>query len=229
MTHQTLMSLVLGLFLSACAAKPTPSAAPPTTTAATATPGAAVVILHEVADYKTWRPVFDEDATNRKRHNITQAHVNQSVDNPNLVAVYLAADKAASIQEFAADPALKATMEKGGVKSEPTVVAMTPTEDHTIKDRPLAGAIIRFKVTSYDTWKQAFDGNAGDRAKAGIVGHAVNRVAADPDTLVVYLQAESVESLRAFTSSPELRATQQRAGVQGPPQITFWQGGPWTN
>jgi hypothetical protein len=223
------MSLVLGCFLSACAAKPTPSAAPPAPTAASATPGAAVVILHEVADYKTWRPVFDEDATNRKRPNITQVHVNQSIDNPNLVAVYLAADKAASIQEFAADPALKTAMRKAGVKSEPTVVAMTPTEDHTIKDRPLAGAIIRFSVTSYDTWKQEFDGNAGARERAGIVGDAVNRVVADPNTLVVYLQAESLDALRTFTSSPELRATQQRAGVQGPPQITFWQGGPWTN
>lgn len=233
MTNRALSSLFLGIVLSACGSKATAPTASTTAAAtsspATALPGAAVVIIHEVADYGTWRPVFDEDAPNRKRHHITQAHVNQSADNPNLVAVYLAADTASALQEFAADPALKAAMVKGGVKSEPMVVPITPTEDHTIKDRPLAGAIIRLNVASYDTWKTAFDGNAGQREKAGIVGSAVNRTEADPNTVIVYLQSESVDSLRTFTSSPELRATQQQAGVQGPPQITFWQGSTWTN
>ncbi len=233
MTNHIVSSLLVGLVVSACAAR---SASPPATTAPaavaatpTALPGAAVVIIHEVADFNAWKPVFDDDVTSRKRHNITQAHVNQSADNPNLVAVYLAADKASSIQEFAADPQLKTAMAKGGVKGEPTVIAITPTEDHTIKDRPLAGAILRFKTASYDAWKHAFDGNADRRAQAGVIGYAVNRVDADPNTVVVYLQSESVDTLRAFTSSPELRATQQSAGVQGPPQITFWQGAAWTN
>lgn len=219
-----------GLLLSACAANPPPPA-PTTPTAATSTradttaaPPAAVVIIHEVSDFKAWKPVFDEHAASRKRHKITQAHVNQSADDPNLVTVYLAADSAAAIQEFAADPDLKAAMVKGGVKGEPTILPITPTEDHTVKSRPLAGAIIRFKVASYETWKSAFDGNAAERTKAGVVGHAVNRMSADPNTVIVYLQSESVDALRTFTSSPELRATQQRAGVQGPPQVTFWQG-----
>lgn len=185
--------------------------------------------MHEVGDYNAWKVVFDADATTRKRHHITQTHVNQSADNPNLVTVYLAADTAAALQEFAADPALADAMTKGGVKGPPTIVPITPTEDHTVKGRPLAGAIIRFKVASYDTWKATFDGNADARTKAGVVGHAVNRVSTDPDTVIVYLQSESVDALRTFTSSQELRATQQRAGVQGPPQISFWQGGAWAN
>lgn len=229
MTNHILSSLLVGLVVSACAARSATPTAPAATATTTALPGAAVVIIHEVADYNTWKPVFDDDVTSRKRHNISQAHVNQSADDPNLVAVYLAADKASSIQELAADPQLKTAMAKGGVKGEPTVIAITPTEDHTIKDRPLAGAIIRFKVASYDAWKQAFDGNADQRAKAGVLGHAVNRVDADPNTVIVYLQSESVDALRTFTASPELRATQERAGVQGPPQITFWHGGAWAN
>ena len=226
------------LVLSACAAAPTPPPATRTTsttaekpaassTEPSAAPAAAVVIAHEVADFKAWKSVFDEHATARKRHNVTQAHVNQSVDNPNLVTVYLAAGSASALQEFAADPDLKNAMMRGGVKGEPTVVAITPTEDRTIKDRALAGVTIRFKVASYETWKSAFDGNASERTKAGIVGYAVNRLAADPSTILVYLQAESVGVLRTFTASPELRATQQRAGVQGPPQISFWQGSAW--
>lgn len=236
---------LFGLLLSASAcaeSAPPPAAAPTTPTGATAdkttpsttvastpsaVPAAAVVIIHEVADYKTWRPFFDEHGASRKTHGITQAHVNQSADNPNLLAVYLAADSAASIQGFASDPGLKTAMAKAGVKGEPKIIPITPVEDHTIKNRALAGAIIQFKVAAYEPWKAGFDGNAAERTKAGIIGHAVNRAAADPNTIVVYLQAESLDSLRTFTSSPELRATQQRAGVQGPPQITFWQGNVW--
>jgi heme-degrading monooxygenase HmoA len=238
--NRSYVPVLLGLLLSACAASPPPASqtspmaattekVTPTaaTTNATAAPAAGVVIIHELGDYKTWRAVFDEHAASRKSHKITQSHVNQSADNPNLVAVYLAADSASAIQEFASDPELKTVMTKGGVKGAPTVIPLTPTEDHTIKTRALAGAIIQFKVANYETWKSAFDGNAADRAKAGIVGHAVNRVSPDPNTVVVYLQSESLDALRAFTASPELRATQQRAGVQGPPQITFWQGNVW--
>jgi hypothetical protein len=236
--NHSYLPVVFGLLLSACATTPPPAGetTPTSTTtdkaaaaktAPETAPAAAVVIMHEVTDFKTWKPFFDEHAASRKAAKITQAHVNQSADNPNLVTVYLAADTAAALQAFASNPDLKATMIKSGVKGEPTVIAITPTEDKTIKDRALAGAIIRFKVASYETWKSTFDGNAGDRAKAGVIGHAVNRVSADPNTVIVYLQSESVDALRSFTSSPELRATQQRAGVQGPPQISFWQGGAW--
>jgi hypothetical protein len=237
--NRSFVPALLCLLVSACAESP-PPAAQATPTGATAdkpaqaapaaaTPaaasGAGVVIIHEVADYKTWKPFFDEHAASRKAHGITAAHVNQSADNPNLLAVYLAADTAGAIQEFTSDPGLKGAMAKAGVKGEPTIIPVTPMEDRTIKDRPLAGAIIRFKVASYETWKTAFDGNAPERMKAGIVGHAVNRMSADPSTVIVYLQSESLDGLRTFTASPELRATQQRAGVQGPPQITFWQSG----
>lgn len=211
-------------------AAPVPATHPSTTesTAPTA-PAAAIVVTHEVADFNAWKAVFDTDATTRKRHHVTQTHVNQSADNPNLVTVYIAADTAAALQELAADPDLAAAMNKAGVKGPPTVIPITPTEDRTVKDRALAGAIIRFHVASYDAWKTGFDGNADARTQAGVIGHAINRVSADPDTVVVYLQSESIDALRTFTSSPELRAVQQRAGVQGPPQISFWQGGAWAH
>jgi heme-degrading monooxygenase HmoA len=238
--NRSFAPVLFGLVLVACGGAPPPVAqstptaattdkpAPATTTPETsAAPAAAAVIIHEVADYKAWRTVFDGHAAARKRAKITQAHVNQAADNPNLVTVYLAADSAASIQAFASDPEVKTTMIKGGVKGEPMVIAITPVEDKTIKDRALPAALIRFKVANYETWKSAFDGNAADRTKAGIIGHAVNRVSADMSTVIVYLQSESLDSLRTFTSSPELRAVQQRAGVQGPPQISFVQGGVW--
>jgi hypothetical protein len=62
-----------------------------------------VVIIHEVADYKTWRPVFDLRLGDVVALAVRGVLVNESIDNPNLVAVYLAADKAASIHQLGRD------------------------------------------------------------------------------------------------------------------------------
>ena len=104
---------------------------------------------------------------------------------------------------------------------------VTPVEDMTVKDRPLAGAIVRHEVADYAAWKRAFDGDAAARARAGIVGHAVNRSAQNPNVVVVYVQAPSLETLRAFTSSPDIKKVMKAAGVIGTPEVTLVNGGTW--
>ena len=188
---------------------------------------AAAVITHEVRDYDAWKVVFDEHATARKRAGITQSHVNRSADRPNVVTVYLAADTSEAIGRFLADPEVKSTMQRAGVTSAPTVAMITVLEDLTVKDRPLAGAIIKHKVADYGTWKKAFDVHVAARAKAGVIGHAVNRSNDDPNMLIVYLQAESLDSLRLLASSEDMKATMMKAGVQGAPEIFFVQGQRW--
>ena len=88
---------------------------------------------------------------------------------------------------------------------------------------------MRHEVQDFATWKRAFDGDSDARRKAGINGHAVNRGLKNPNLVVVYLQAESVDSLRAFASRPELKAVMTAAGVIGAPDISFVMGGAWTN
>jgi hypothetical protein len=101
---------------------------------------------------------------------------------------------------------------------------LVPVEDFTVKDRPLAGAIVRHKVADFDVWKKAFDDHAAARMQAGVVGHAVNRVTDDANTVVIYLQTENLESLRQFAASEDLKTVMTNAGVQGPPLIAFVQG-----
>jgi hypothetical protein len=44
---------------------------------------------------------------------------------------------------------------------------------------------------------------------------------------VIYLQANSQAELKAFTSSADLKATMQRAGVVSAPHISFVDGQDW--
>jgi len=190
-------------------------------------PSAAVVISHDVEDYLAWKRVFDRHAGARRNAGIVAAHVNQDAENPNRLSVYLAGADRAQLAAFVGDIALMATMREAGVTGPPHIVDMTPVEDLTHKDRPLAGLIIRHEVRDYAAWKQAFDGHADARGKAGVIGHAVSRSVRNPNVVVIYLQAESLEALRAFAAASDVKAVMQAAGVIGTPDLSFVRGGEW--
>lgn len=190
-------------------------------------PAAAAVVTHAVESYETWKRAFDAHAAARRDAGIIAVHVNRHAEDPNLLSVYLAGTDAVKLAGFLSSTDLAATMRGAGVKGPPHVATVTPVEDLTVKDRPLSGAIIRHEVGDYASWKRAFDGHADARARAGIIGHAVNRSEKNPNVVVIYLQAESLEPLRAFASSPDVKQVMQAAGVIGAPDITFVSGGTW--
>ncbi len=198
------------------------------TQTATSKPAAvAVLVTHAVESYETWKRAFDGHATARSGAGIVATHINRSAENPNLLSVYLAANDAAKLDAFLASADLKDTMKGAGVIGAPQITKITPVEDLTIKDRALPAAIVRHEVSDFGAWKRVFDGDAGRRASAGVVGHAVNRSAEKPNVVVVYLQAESLAALRAFTSKPELKEVMKTAGVIGAPDISFVNGDAW--
>jgi hypothetical protein len=190
-------------------------------------PIAAVVINHDVEDYAAWKRAFDVHAAARRNAGIVAAHVNQDAENPNRLSVYLAGTDRAKLTAFVGDIALMATMREAGVTGPPHIIDMTPVEDLTRKDRPLAGLIIRHEVRDYAAWKQAFDGHGDARGKAGVIGHAVSRSVRNPNVVVIYLQAASLGPLRAFAAAPDLKAVMAAAGVIGAPDLSFVQGGEW--
>jgi hypothetical protein len=189
----------------------------------------AAVVTHEVSDYAQWKKAFDTHAGSRAKNGIFTTHINRSAENPNVVSVYLGGTSADGLRAFLSSEDLKATMKNAGVTSAPQIAFVRPAEDLTVKTGALAGAIVTHRVSDYSTWKAAFDGDAGARAAAGIVGHAVNRADGDDKLVIVYLQANSLDALRAFTSSPALKETMKNAGVVGAPTIVFAQGQEWGN
>jgi hypothetical protein len=187
---------------------------------------AAVVVTHDVESFERWKAAFDTHADARRSAGIVLSHVNRDADDPNRLSVYLAGNDATKLAAFLKSPDLSSTMLDAGVKGPPMVAAIKPFEDRTIR-RPLAGVIVRHAVKDFATWKRAFDGDASARTAAGILGYAINQSAQDPNLVIVYLQAESLDALRAFTSSPALRQVMHDAGVEGPPTLSFCTGGPW--
>ena len=165
-------------------------------------PVAAVVVTHDVESFERWKVAFDRHADARRTAGVLATHINRDADHPNRLSVYMAGSDAARLAAFLKSSDLASTMLDAGVKGPPSVAVVTPIEDRTQK-RPLAGAIVRHTVTDYATWKRAFDADAAARTAAGIVGHAVNRSAQDPNTVIVYRRAARVHRVATAQAGHE--------------------------
>ena len=85
----------------------------------------------------------------------------------------------------------------------------------------MATMIVKHRVASFESWKKVFDEMSPVRAKHGWTGHLVLQDASDPNLVTIVNRMGTLAQAKAYGGSPELRAAMQRAGVQGPPEISF--------
>jgi quinol monooxygenase YgiN len=81
--------------------------------------------------------------------------------------------------------------------------------------------IVQHTVSDFDTWKPAFDDHETTRAAHGCTSVDVFRGSEDPNAITVLMAYPDVASAKAFASDPSLKETMSRAGVSGPPTISF--------
>src|SRR5689334_23100885 len=84
---------------------------------------------------------------------------------------------------------------------------------------PTTAVVVTHEVENYEIWKRAFDQHAASRKSAGIVATHINRDAAQPNLLSVYLAGNDAAKLTGFLHSQDLMTTMRDAGVKGPPRI----------
>ncbi len=77
----------------------------------------------------------------------------------------------------------------------------------------------RAAVEDYATFRKTFDGAKEMRKAAGAVGSKVFQSADDPNEVIIEVEFPTVDAAKAFQASQELRDTQQRAGLKGPPRM----------
>ena len=82
---------------------------------------ATIFVRHQVADYPTWRQVFDGFAPTQKSLGVLSADVYQATDNPNDITVTHDFASQEAAQAFAASPDLRAAMHDAGVVGAPTI------------------------------------------------------------------------------------------------------------
>ena len=80
-----------------------------------------MIVRHKVADYKTWKPVYDEHDAVRKQFGCKNDAVFSNVQDPNDVLVVLQWESKEDAMKFGQSPSLKEAEERSGVVSVPEV------------------------------------------------------------------------------------------------------------
>lgn len=188
-------------------------------------PPAAMVVSYRVADFDAWKAVFDRNEESRKASGFLGHHVNRAEGDPNRLSVYLAISDLDQAKAYADSDEVKAAMQEAGVEGPPEITWMTPKREAVVWDRELPSMIISHHVEDLDTWLAGYDDAAELQQSNGIVGHAANQSVDDPSLIVVYHQAESFDTLRAFMGLDELRNRMEEIGVISAPEVTYYTGG----
>jgi hypothetical protein len=85
-------------------------------------------VRHDVADYAAWRKVYDGFDAERTGLGVTAQAVYRSLDNPNDVTVSHDFKTSEAAKAFASSPNLKNAMQNAGVKGQPQVWFVIPTD-----------------------------------------------------------------------------------------------------
>jgi heme-degrading monooxygenase HmoA len=80
-----------------------------------------LLVHHHVEDYKKWKPVFDEHASDRSKAGSKGAWLFRNANDPNDVFAITQWDNIESAKKFGQSDSLKAAMERGGVQGAPEV------------------------------------------------------------------------------------------------------------
>jgi hypothetical protein len=76
----------------------------------------------------------------------------------------------------------------------------------------------------YPTWKKAYDGDAPNRAAAGLTGIHVLREHDNANLVALMFGVSDVGRAKAFATSPDLAGAMKAAGIVGTPRVRFRHG-----
>ena len=80
---------------------------------------------------------------------------------------------------------------------------------------------LHIKVKDFNAWRTAYNGHEKERASVGITNGRVFRSADDTNDVVILQDVADVAKARTWLGSPEMKATMEKSGVMGSPNIRF--------
>ena len=79
--------------------------------------------------------------------------------------------------------------------------------------------IVSHECKNYSEWRKVFDADEVNRLKAGFKSTGVYHSVDNPNKLTIIGEAPSAEAINAFMTNPELKATMEKGGVIGMPDV----------
>jgi heme-degrading monooxygenase HmoA len=179
-----------------------------------------LVVFHHVADYDTWKAVFDEHEELRRGHGQLEHRIFRGADDPNRVVVhndFRSEDAAAALRD---DPALAGAMQRAGVTDEPWFGLIERLElKRYVDGHAGVTSAVHHRVADYDVWKAVFDEHESVRRRHGQLEHRIYHPRGDPLQLVIHNDFPTAAAAEAFAADPSLPEAMARGGVEGEPGI----------
>ena len=85
----------------------------------------------------------------------------------------------------------------------------------------MASMLVQHKVKDFAEWKNVYDSVYDLRASNGEISDQIYRDANDPNRLTIIFKWDTLANAQKYANSPELKAAMEKAGVDGPPNISF--------
>ena len=80
---------------------------------------------------------------------------------------------------------------------------------------------VHFKVKDFNAWRTSYNGREQNRVSAGITNGRVFRSADDQNDVVILQDVADVAKARSWLGSDDMKATMQKSGVVGTPNVRF--------
>lgn len=219
----TTLTAAVVLLMASCNNQPKKAddkAAAPATSMA---PYKGVIVQSTVKDYDAWYPFFTANDSVRKTYGLTNPGVGRELDNDKKVVIFFMASDIHKAKDFAASPGLKDVMAKAGVVDTPSISFVNVIFDDTSSIPQKERLMVKHHVKDFDAWKKGFDAEGDSvRAAFGVVKRAMTRDVDDPNTVTILFAVTDMAKAKARVESPELKKIMTDAGVDGPPQITWF-------
>jgi quinol monooxygenase YgiN len=179
-------------------------------------------ITHTVKDFAAWKAVYDTKDSMRQAYGLSKLALCRDDANPNKVYVFLKAADIQKAKDFAANPALKADMQKAGVTNMPAFLYVDVVR---FGETPIqkGRVIINHKVKDYDVWLKAYDAEGkATREANGLIDRGISRDISDPNNVYVTFAISDLAKAKARLANPAFKKLMTDAGVMGEPVIDFY-------
>ncbi|RLJ59487.1 hypothetical protein BCF46_1636 [Litoreibacter meonggei] len=82
--------------------------------------------------------------------------------------------------------------------------------------------IVQHQVADFAAWKSVFDGALSTRQSVGETAFEILQNPADPNSVTVIFEWDTLDRARAFAADPALKNGMRAAGVISVPEFTFY-------
>ena len=178
-------------------------------------------VIHEVADYASWKIGFDEHEPARLENGLHTIGVARNSENANEIHLSFFIDDIEKAKTFAQSEDLKAKMEELGVQGPPTMHYLN--EVFIVSD-PIESTerlIVMHDVEDYEKWRPVFDADEERRLANGLHIRGLLQNTENPNSLLIVGAYDDVEVAKAMIGSEEMIEKMAESGVIGEPSVSF--------